>query len=370
MTEDKRVDGRGWATLRGERVTVSGWPESTSLKVTAEREVLEGFDPTPADVTYGYSREPWASAEVPVEALSHLVLTETRERAASAVTADDVGVFGVIGSTSVRLGDTVGFVFQGEPRLRVECDEVEPPVGFAWTRNASGWSADVPRSAITAVERRIIFASWRGAKVRVARVDGDTAIVYSERIVYTDAYAPFEAAEMDAIDDMKAGWSARVRVGDLEPARATRSTSPLVPAHFPLAVGRVGERAEQVGLLEADGVLRSDLAAVVRPVVDMPDPLMSLYGLDFVPRPQREWRRFVPSGEIEAPELVVTEARVDGAWNPVGRIDADSWRVFGTDLEEIRLDTIEAYRYTSSTVGLESAPRVRTRKAYLEARGL
>ena len=129
-------------------------------------------------------------------------------------------------------------------------------------------------------------------------------------------------------------------------------------------------RPEQVGPLEADGVLRIDLAAVVRPFVDLPDSLMVLYGLDVAPRPRREWRRYVSPVEIEAPESVTTEARVDGAWHPVGRIDADSWRVFGTDREGIRLDAIEAYRYTSSTVDLESAPRVRTRKAYLEARGL
>ena len=370
MTQHQRVIGRGWATLRGERVTVTGWPESTSLTVTAEPELLEGFDPTPADATYGHSREPWASAEVPVEALTHLALTETRERAPAEVTANDVGVFGSIGSAEVRLADTVGFVVDGEPRLLVESDEAEPPAGLAWARSSNGWSTAVPRSVIAAVERRSIFASWRGAKVRVARVDGDTAIVYSERIVYTDEFAPFQAAEMDAIDDMQAGWSARVQVGDLEPVLATCSTSPLAPAHFPLAVGRVGERPEQVGLVEADGVLRSDLAAVVRRSVDRPGALMSLYGLDFVPRPQREWRRYVLPGEIGAPELVVTEALVDGVWRPVARIDADSWRVFGTDREEIRLDTIEAYRHTSSTVELESAPRVRTRKAYLEARGL
>lgn len=369
MSRGERVDVRGWATFRGERVTVAGPPDAGSLSVVAVPELLEGFDPKPNDSTYGYWREPWAVAEVPVEALSHLVLTDTRSRAASAVAADEVGLFGVIGPAAVRLGDTVGFVVDGEPRLRVECDEVEPPVGFAWTRTASGWRADVPRSAIAAVERRYIFASWRGAKVRVVRVDGDTAIVYSERIVYTDASAPFEAAEMDATDDVRAGWSATVSLGDLEPAWATRSTSPLVPAHFPLAVGRVGERPEQVGLLEADGGLHSDLAAVVRLPDDLPDPLMSLYGLHFGSRPQWEWRRYVLPVEIEAPELVTSEVCVDGVWQPVNRIDADSWRVFGPE-DEIGLDAIEAYRYTTSTVDLEAAPGVRIRNASLEAREL
>lgn len=343
---------------------VSEAPDADTISVTADVDLLDGCDPVPLDSTYLYSRSPLATATVPVDVVTHVAMTETLTRPASEISMVDVGTFAVVAGTSLPVSGTTGFVRDGEPRVRLEWIGETPPAGFEWTRLGGVWFADVARASVDAVEYRSVTATWRGAAVQAARLAGRDALVWAE-----SGGIPFDAPEIAATDNSRAGWSAVVGIDELEPITAVVRTAPLPPAHFPSAVAEIDGAWESAGLAEVDGSVRPDLAGLVR-MLDEPGHRMSLYPLRTSASSRMQWRRYVPAHGVDEPQRIATEVLVDGGWKPVKRITTDSWRVFDTSGEEVPFDTIEAFRYTATRADLSEMPHVETRQSYLDAIGI
>ena len=364
VTVDSTVVREGWGSFRGRRVTVSDASDAATIRVTADVELLDGYDPVPLDATYLSSRSPLATATVPAAAVTHVAMTETVTRPASEISDDDAGVFAVVAGTAVPLGGTTGFITDGEPKVRLEWAGETPPAGFDWTGRGSAWMADVARSSVDAVEVRTVTATWRGATVQTARVEGREALVWAET-----GGIPFDAPEISATDNSRAGWSALVDVDELDAVMAVVRRAPLPPAHFPWAIAEVDGVWESVGLAEVDDVVRPAVAGLVREL-DEAGRGMSLYPLRTSRSSRMQWRRYVPAQVVGRPERVTTEAWVHGDWKVVKRINADSWKVFDTSGEELPFDTIEAFRYTAMRADLTETPHVATRQSYLAAIGI
>ena len=364
MTPEGTLAREGWGTFRGRRVNVSAPADPGMLEVIAEADLLDGWNPVPLDATYGYSRSPLAVAAVPAAEVAHVAMTETQTFPASGVSEAEPGLFALVnGRTPVRLSGTTGFVRDGEPRLQLEWAGEGAPDGFDWVRNGETRVAEIARSSVDAVEYRTVRAEWRGHPVEVVRLDGHTALIQAE-----PSRVPAEAPELAPTDNPRARRSAMVDVGELAASSAQVRRRPLPPAHFPSAIADVDAVMESVGLPDVDGRLEAEPIALVRPS-DEPRPGMALYPLSTRGSALTEWRAYLPARAVGTPERVVTEARVDGEWVPVGRINSDSWRVFDRDGQELGLDSIEGFRYMATSADLREMPAVKTRRSYLDAIG-
>jgi hypothetical protein len=364
VTVGSTVVREGWGSFRGRRVTVSDSSDAATIRVTADADLLDGYDPVPLDATYLSSRSPLAIATVPTAAVTHVAMTETLTRPASEISDADAGVFAVVAGAAVPLAGATGFLSDGVPNVRLEWVGQTPPAGFDWTRHGSAWFADVARASVDAVEVRTVTAAWRGATVRVARVDGRQVLVWAD-----SGGIPFDAPEISATDNSSAGWSAVVDVDELDPVRVVIRRVPLSPAHFPWAIAEIDGPWESVGLTEVDDVVRPGLVGLVRGF-DEPGRGMSLYPLRTSRSSRMQWRRYLPAHDVGRPVRVTTEVSVDGDWKVVKRINADSWKVFDTNGEEVPFDTIEAFRYTAMHADLTETPHVATRQSYLAAIGI
>lgn len=364
MNHGQTWEARGWASLGAHRVSITRSSSAEAFTVTAPRDQLEGWEHQPADATYGYSREPFAVAQIPVSALSDIALVETRSRTASTLAElDALGEFAVVDGAEVPVHDTAGFVLDGVPQLQLEWPTATPPSGLEWTSGPRGRHAPVPRAAVSRFVRRTVTARWRQWVVTVMRIDGDSALVRSGQ-----RGGPNPAPSIAMSDSRNSGWSAVVPADALSFERMSEVRFDPPPAHYPTPIARFGGFVERVGLLEVDGEPVDGIAAIERRIEETPEPGMQVYASSPRSGSIPTWRAFVPAAELTGAERIFTEARVGGEWRSIVHIDADSWRAFGPE-DEIPFGTIEAFRYRADAVDLRAEPRVPTRRAYLEAIG-
>lgn len=361
MTSERTLVRTGWGTFRGRRVRVSDSAHSGAVEVIAEAELLEGRHPVPLDATYAYSRSPLAVAIVSTAEVTHLAMTETRTSPVSWVSEADVGIYALVeGRAPARLSGTVGFVRDGVPSLQLEWPGEGAPDGFDWTRRGELRLAEIARSSVHAVEYRTVHADWRRHSVEIVRLDGRQALIRAKPTA-----VPADVPGLAPTDNPRSDRSGLVDVAELAATSATVRRLPLPPAYFPSAIADIGGVREPVGLAEVDGHVDAELIARVRPLEE-PRPGMALYALSNRPSAPTEWRAYLPVHATGTPEQVVTEAHVDGDWVPVGRINGESWKVFDRHGEELGLDSIDGFRYTTTSADLHETPVVKTRRSYLD----
>ncbi|WP_395245804.1 hypothetical protein ACGGZK_08350 [Agromyces sp. MMS24-K17] len=359
----------GVATFRQRRVTVRvdevGTTPPGTIRIVDEVDRLTGLDVVPNDPTYGFSREPWAVATVPVDELEDLVVIEDRACETAAIAPDDAGAFAVIDGVPRRLVNTSGFLRDGQPMLQlVEAGPSSPAAGFDWVRTGDSWVAAVERSVVETIEIRRIRAIWRGVEVRADRVSGGSALV-SSRTSRPPAPAARLAhgdyAEIRSFGD----WSADVEVADLEGLVREVRAMPPSPAAFPWPVGQLGGRFVQMAVAEIDPWEAPALAVVVDG--ELPGPGMTAYSARRERPGAPLWRRFLPASELGSISRVTTEASVAGVWVEVSAVDAETWRTFDVVGAEIPFGTIEQFRYRETPIEADALPQLATRRSYVDA---